>query len=203
MCGSMSEDENADWIGERKKEKHRRKARGWLVTEDGNEWGALGGEPSLLNVNVRHLLLCLYDPTAVCLYLRYARVPRSRRCKEEIEEAEKGQARRSAVRHGFCPCFWCASLFFCPLYFAPPRVRAPRKPRRLGTRSFVKFYDGPRCALYPLYCMHYGPCAAVLFYEFRFNYWLIRPAYPSARTHDRTRMRKRKRGSSKRLCTSI
>lgn len=60
------------------------------------------------------------------------------------ERASAANARHSAIRRGFCPCFWCASLFFCPLYFAPPR---PRKPRRLGTRSFVKFYDGPRCAL--------------------------------------------------------
>lgn len=85
---------------------------------------ALGGEPSLLNVNVRHLLLCLYDPTAVCLYLRYARVPRSRRCKEEIEEAEKGQARRSAIRRGFCPCFWCAHRFFFALFILLPPASA-------------------------------------------------------------------------------
>lgn len=81
-------------------------------------------EPSLLNVNVRHLLLCLYDPTAVCLYLRYARVPRSRRCKEEIEEAEKGQAppTRGIVLFGvaFAPAFGAHRVFFLPSLFCSP-----------------------------------------------------------------------------------
>lgn len=128
--------------------------------------GLMVAEPSLLNVNVRHLLLRLYDPLLfVCICGMGATWRRSRRREGRLEKAEKEQAapptRRSAIRCGFCPCFWCMSffLFLPPLYPFPHRADALGVSHRLGTRSFVKFYDGrPRCALYPLCCIHYGSC---------------------------------------------
>lgn len=101
--------------------------------------------------------------TRCCLFVSAVREQRAggrRRRKGRIEKAEKEQAppaRRSAIRCGFCPCFRCMSLFF---YFGllctpSPAASTLRVSHRLGTCSFVKFYDGPPLCLvsimlYPL-----------------------------------------------------
>lgn len=126
--------------GELEEKRHRQNARG-LRWRHERGWPAMGGrggltvaEPSLLNVNVRHLLLRLYDPLLfVCICGTGAARWRSRRRKGRIEKAAKEQApptRRSAIRCGFCPCFRCMSLFLFwpPLYPFPLRADALRKP---------------------------------------------------------------------------
>lgn len=103
---------------------------GRLVT--GWEGGGEGGghtvvEPSLLNVNVRHLLLRLYDPLLfVCICGTGPARRRSRRRRGRIEKAEKEQAppAQSVALFGavFAPAFGaCPSFFF--FYFG--LLRAP------------------------------------------------------------------------------
>lgn len=103
--------------------------------------------------------------TRCCLFVSAVREQRAggrrRRRKGRIEKAEKEQAppaRRSAIRGVvFAPAFGA-----CPFFFHFGRLCAPtpaastlRVSHRLGTCSFVKFYDGPplrlvSIMLYPL-----------------------------------------------------
>jgi len=167
------------------------------------------GKPSLLNVNVRHLLLRPYDPAPlfVCICGMESGDARGAGEREEAEAAAVAAAavaaavrllRRYPTLVVFAPAFAaCPFRFF---YFSAPPSLLPDAPalcvdRRMGARSFVKFYDAslssslflsppppptapasPLSAdrvvsimLYPL-----PDRAAVLFYEFRFNYWLVR-----------------------------
>lgn len=115
-------------------------------------WWRGGGltvaEPSLLNVNVRHLLLRLYDPLLfVCICSTGpARRPRRRKGRIERMRRKSKHHRRSVVLFGAvfapalgaCPFFFCFGLFRTPSLFVSTLCVS----HRLGTRSFVKFYDG-------------------------------------------------------------
>ena len=112
---SASEEANADWWKRDIVEKRRDCNRGYKRVVGDGRGGLTVAEPSLLNVNVRHLLLRLYDPLLfVCICGTGAAWWRSRRRKGRIEKTEKEQASPTGVELfvWFLPLLSGACLFF-------------------------------------------------------------------------------------------